>query len=232
MRYFGGKQRIANELIPIIDLLRGDRTYFEPFVGGANVITRVEGGRRVASDVVPELINMYKALQTGWQPPGQLSREEYDQIKAMTEPHPLKAFAGFGCSFAGKYFGGYASSGERNYAANAASSLKTKVKGMADVEFYHGDYRSFDPTNCLIYCDPPYNGTTSYSAAGKFNSESFWAICRWWALDNTVLVSEYDAPSDWTVLWEKSVKTDIRGKDGKINRTEKLFLVPSPRGGC
>jgi hypothetical protein len=41
-----------------------------------------------------------------------------------------------------------------------------------------------------------------------------------------MLVSEYSAP-DWaTVLWQKSVRTDMNAKNGgKIPRIEKLFTV-------
>lgn len=44
MQYFGGKQRIANDICAIINLLRDGRPYFEPFVGGANIIHRITGG--------------------------------------------------------------------------------------------------------------------------------------------------------------------------------------------
>lgn len=231
MQYFGGKQRIADDIVPIIQLFRGDRPYFEPFVGGANIIHKVTGGVRIASDIMPDLIALYKELQNGWQPPMNLTVEQYQQLKADPEPTALKAFAGFGCSFAGKYFGGYAGNNtERSYATNAANSLKKKTKGLDGVDFYCGSYDSFTPQGCLIYCDPPYKGTTAYKGAGKFDSERFWDICRKWATNNIVLISEYDAPSDFILVWEKAVKTDIRGTAGQLDRIERLFMAPMTGG--
>ena len=229
MQYFGGKQRIADEIAPIIQLLRGDRPYFEPFVGGANVVTRITGGVRIAADVVPELIALYRALQEGWTPPRSLTKDEYRAIKADPTPTPLRGFAAFGCSFAGKYFGGYAGKDSRStrcYATNAANGLEKKRVGLMGCALMCGDYRTFTPKGCLIYCDPPYRGTTAYAGAGKFNSDEFWGRCREWAKNNVVLVSEYDAPVDCTVVcWEKEVRTEIRGKEGRLPRIERLYQV-------
>lgn len=229
MQYFGGKQRIAGDIAGIINLLRGNRPYLEPFVGGGNIISRVMGDNRIGADIVPELINMYIALQNGWKPPRRISREEYQRIKADPTPTPLRAFVGFGCSFAGKYFGGYAGQdirGTQSYAENAANGLEKKLLGLMNVQFCCKSYDTLDPIGYLIYCDPPYAGTTSYSAAGKFCSDTFWATCRKWAAnDNIVLVSEYTAPPGIPVIWEKKVKTEIRGTEGRLSRTEKLFML-------
>ena len=63
-----------------------------------------------------------------------ISEEEYKLAK--TRKDHLKAFVGFGCSFAGKYFGGYArGSEERNYCSNAKHSILKKHKTMQDVVF-------------------------------------------------------------------------------------------------
>jgi len=233
MHYFGGKQRIADEICSVIRLLRGDRPYLEPFLGGANIITRLSGGRRVASDVVPDLIELYRELQNGWVPPRDFSKAEYDIIRASTGSSALRGFAAFGCSFAGKYFGGYAGQDKRttvSYASNAANGLEKKRPGLMNVELSCVSYDTHQPTGYLIYCDPPYANTTAYAGAPPFDSARFWAMCRWWAAnDNIVLVSEYEAPSDIPVCWEKQVQTEIRGKLGRIDRTEKLFLL-MPKG--
>ena len=45
----GSKNRIANEIIPIMKKERGERTWVEPFVGGANIIDKVDG-KRIGND--------------------------------------------------------------------------------------------------------------------------------------------------------------------------------------
>ena len=43
MVYMGSKNRIAKELIPIItEYLKPNQWYVEPFVGGANMIDKIE----------------------------------------------------------------------------------------------------------------------------------------------------------------------------------------------
>lgn len=217
---------MAKDLVHVISTYRKPgQLFFEPFLGGANIITKLSG-RRCAADANKDLITMYEALQAGWVPPVAVSRSEYDAAKDLPEgTSPLKAFVGFGCSFAGKWFGGYAKSGSRNYALNAKNSLEKKRAGLAGVKLFARKYEEFHPKNAIIYCDPPYAGTTQYGAVGDFNSDVFWVIMREWSQANTVLVSEYVAPSYCDVVWEKEVVTDIRGGDGRLARTEKLFLV-------
>ena len=80
----------------------------------------------------------------------------------------------------------------------------------------------------IIYCDSPYRGTTQYdkNIVGEFNHDEFWDIMRKWSKDNTVLISEYSAPEDFEIVWEKQVKLDIRDKNNKKQkRTEKLFKI-------
>jgi len=52
------------------------------------------------------------------------------------------------------------------------------------------------PANSLVYCDPPYRGSTGYD--GWFDSRAFWQWCRDKTREgHTVFVSEYKAPPDF-----------------------------------
>ena len=110
MQYFGGKQRISKYIIEFLNNNLNDSKYFfEPFVGGANIVPFINLEKKYASDKNEYLIEMYIALQSGWIPPQNVSEEEYQSIKKnKDENKALTSFAGFGCSFAGKWFGGYA----------------------------------------------------------------------------------------------------------------------------
>ena len=78
------------------------------------------------------------------------------------------------------------------------------------------------PPNSLIYCDPPYQGTTNYKNA--FNHEEFWEWCRNKTKEgHTVFISEYNAPRDFMCLWEKEIVSSLTKNTGSKKGVEKLF---------
>jgi DNA adenine methylase len=227
MQYFGGKQRIAKQISSyLLEQMDDCRYYFEPFVGGASVCSLV-GGKRFASDANKYLIAMWRALQDGWLPPRVVDEAQYQYVRGhLDEDAALSGFVGFGCSYSGKWFGGYARSDDRNYAENARNSLIKQIPTLGQVRFEVRDYRETYPKHSLIYCDPPYRGTTGYGAVGKFDSEVFWSTVRGWSRDNKVYVSEYQAPKDFRCVLEIPTKLDIRNGDGlKEFRMERVFTL-------
>jgi DNA adenine methylase len=228
LQYFGGKQRIAKELAAFLLPFQETHKYFyEPFVGGCNIIPLMKG-ERFASDKNEYLIDMYIALQQNWNPPQNITKEEYEYIKNnKNENKALTGFVGIGCSYSGKWFGGLAKNNTpRNYCLNAYNSLMRLKPLIADIKFKYLDYKDAHPKRNLIYCDPPYAGTTKYGAIGDFNSDEFWNVMRLWSKNNTVFISEYNAPEDFKCVWKKETKLDIKNKDGeKELRIEKLFQL-------
>jgi DNA adenine methylase len=174
-----------------------------------------------------ELITLYQALQQGWTPPDTVSEEEYARVKALNDPNsPLTAFIGIGCSWGGKWWGGYARSGDRNYARNAKNSLAKR--DLTGITFMHLNFMqsSIEVDGALIYCDPPYVGTTGYGQ--EFDHILFWQRVRDLSERNIVLVSEYQAPEDFVCVAEFATRTDLRtGSGGKEQRLERLFRKPS-----
>lgn len=220
MRYFGGKARIGKTLAGIINTLTG--TYWEPFCGMFSVGAHVTLPR-VASDSHLDLILLLLAVRDGWRPPDSITEEEYNQLKTA-KPSPLRAFAGFGCSNSGKFFGGYArEKGNRNFAKNAASSLDKLRPLIQGVTFFNCGYSEQDVPADVVYCDPPYDGTTGFTV-GRFDSKDFWDWVDFRSNKSIVLVSEYAAPDVFVPVWQKQVKTDMNGSSGKIDRVEKLFV--------
>lgn len=226
MQYFGGKQRISQQIVEILNNNRKlNQAIIEPFTGGCNIISKMDG-ERYAYDINEYLIEMYKALQNGWIPPTHISAEEYQYIKNNKDKNKaLTGFVGIGCSYSGKWFGGYAKNNTgRNYCMNAYNSVMKQINEIKGITFETKDYIDIKPYMCLIYCDPPYKGTTDYSIAGKFNTDEFWNKVREWSEFNTVIVSEYEAPNDFKCIKEIITKTDIRNKNNeRETRFEKLF---------
>lgn len=230
MRYLGGKFRIAKDLTAVMApvIAKADK-YIEPFVGAANVLVNVNHPRRFASDANPYLITLWQHMQLGWEPPNSMSEDEYHRLKVLRDvTDPLTAFAGFGMSFAGKWFAGYCrSSGTRQYARAAARGLVAKRRNIKEVSFTCRGYETWtEGAGAVYYCDPPYSGTTGYNAVGAFDSAAFYDWCRERAEDGaTVFVSEYTAPDDLWCVWDRPVKTDMHGAGRNDSRSERLFML-------
>lgn len=230
MQYFGGKARTCKNISEVINQYKKqDQKFMSPFVGGAWVESLIDGDKYLY-DKHPYLIAMYKALQDGWLPPKYLSKEEYDYIHYHMDETPyLTGFVGFGCSYSGKWFGGYAKDNTgRNYCLNAYNSIIKKMKVLKEASFECKDYKILNPNNFIIYCDPPYKGTTQYDSnlVGNFDSQEFWDTMRQWSANNTVIISEYNAPDDFKCIWQQEVRLDIRDRENKKQkRIEKLFMM-------
>ena len=110
MKYVGGKFRIAKYLSPVV-LSTRPQIVIEPFCGALNMTIRLLKDDPdllvYAYDVHKDLVDMWVAVQEGWTPPAAMTREEYNALRSSEEPSPLRTFAGYGCSFVGKWFGGY-----------------------------------------------------------------------------------------------------------------------------
>lgn len=238
MRYFGGKQRIAtalvNELIqPLLD--SGDyNRYVEPFAGSCNVISKVRYGDRVASDIDEYIISTLMAAQEGFTFPSFVSEQSYLAIKEnpASVSWALAGFVGYGCSYGGKWFGGYArDSFDRNYAAEAKRSLEAKGKLLQGVRFEVGSYEDMviKPYD-LVYCDIPYAGTTGYSS-GDFDHKAFyeWCIRTVNNTNSTILVSEYEqnaiaAGYGDRIVWKRQAKQDMKSANGKRKETVEVVI--------
>ena len=222
MRYFGGKARIAKHIVPILKQHREEGSvYVEPFVGGGSIFCSMDGPK-VGFDVVPELVELLEMVRDGWEPPENITRRQYELAKSGEISGHLRAFIGFGCSFGGKWFGGFAQSKDRNYATNARNSLLKKAPGL-NGEFAVKSFFDLDCSGCLVYCDPPYEGTTPPGSRCNFDSDKFWEHAQHLAQNNKVFVSEQSVPEGAKVVWESVVKTDMQSQNRK--RHEKLVLL-------
>ena len=106
------------------------------------------------------------------------------------------------------------------------NALKQSPKIQA-VEFVCTSYNDYKPVNSLVYCDPPYQGTTKYKT-DVFNHEEFFEWCRDTSKNgNLVYVSEYNAPNDFECVWQGDVKTNFASQRKSATHTavEKLFKV-------
>ena len=113
MKYVGSKNRISKQITPLIQKCINDnevKIYYEPFVGGANMIDKIKCDKRVGNDLHKELIALFQKLQTGWELPLHISEEEYNNVRLNKDKYPdyYVGLVGFNSTFGAKYFGGYA----------------------------------------------------------------------------------------------------------------------------
>ena len=184
-------------------------------------------GRRWANDSDLYLIELFKALNSGWVPPENVSPEMYRAIRLdkTAFPAPLVAFVGFQCTFGGKWFGGYANGkGKRNYAREGRDNLLKQLPKLEGVTFTNLSYSEMDIQEpSIIYCDPPYANTVSYGK-NHFEHAPFWQWVRDKSKEgHTVFVSEYQAPDDFECIKEVRTLTTMN-RSAKDVRVERLFV--------
>ena len=240
----GSKSRIAKHIVPIIQHYidhSGAAEYIEPFVGGANVIDKIDAPSRSGNDINPYLIALLSFMQRGGTLPDGISYEEYSAVRADKARFPawFVGCAGFLASYNGRFFdGGYAgivhtkAGTVRDYYAEARRNLIEQAQRLESIEFACKDYRMYSGQstfkNCVIYCDPPYKGTKQYTNSGRFNYGEFWETMRQWSESNVVLVSEYNAPDDFTCIWEQPIFRTVDNTK-RVPTMERMFLYDRGR---
>lgn len=236
MQYMGSKTRgigpnIAKLLNSVIKS-RSLHTYSEPFCGALSVLHKVRAQEVRGSDACVPLITTINAIRKGWDPPLDVDKSTWTKLKKTLDPaDPMTAFVGFGCSWAGNYFGSfigtYKFTKRRVPAATAArSSLLRKIRACAPgAAFTAGDYTQ-SPHTDIVYCDPPYLGTSGYTAVGAFNHAEFWDWCRARSTTALVGVSELSAPDDFVAVLSKSIQQRMCTRAGS-RRSESLYVHKS-----
>lgn len=233
MKYHGGKAKraLGKALGAILtDAARERKRYLEPFCGSGAVLVNVSHPNRVASDLHPDLMLLLEAVRDGWKPPRTVSERTYSRLRNEV-PSALRGFVGFGCSFGGKWFGGYARGAlptgvPRNYADETRRALLRDAPKLAGVDLVCCDYTRWKPgRDTLVYCDPPYGGTTGFGGLPPFDTARFWLWATAAARSGAdVFVSEEAAPPGWEVVWEKAVvRTTVATKQRQHVATERLF---------
>lgn len=233
MKYMGSKARIAKHILPIILKDRKDgQWYVEPFVGGANMIDKVDGNR-IGSDLNKPLIACLDAMSKGWLPLKGVSEEFFNEVKINNSivDLPTLGYIGTQLTFGAMWFSGYRKDkqGIRDYSDEAFRHVEKQAPKLYGVKFESKSYSDLDiPQQSIIYCDPPYKGTAKYKAVDDFDHAEFWQWCREKCDEgHQVFISEYTAPDDFVCIWSKELNVPV-AKDGKHKKsTEKLFVHKS-----
>lgn len=239
MKYMGSKARHAKELLPII--LKDhtpDMWYVEPFVGGANMISRVDikiAPKRIGFDCNEYVIELFKALQNGYRPPENINLDFYNHVRENKDCYDKATAACVGLCFtySAKWFGGFIGNSNdvvckgRDRLGESYRAVEKARKEAEGVIFEHRSVFELDFSKsgkCTIYCDPPYRDTTKYK--DNFDHERFYD----WCVDrhkegHNVFVSEYWMPEDrFECIWQKEVNNSLTKDTGSKRGVEKLFI--------
>ena len=200
------------------------------------MIDKIKCRKRIGCDIHKQLIELLKyAQEHETELPERILENEYKEVKQNKENYTdwYLGLVGFCASFGAKYFGGYARDSKDDnsgkWSAGAIRNLKKQISNIKDVKFINLNFQSLPLDkikNYVIYCDIPYRGTTKY-ATDSFPYEEFYEWVKVASVNNTVLISEYSMPDDFTCIWQKETKTLLDSNKSKADknniRIEKLF---------
>lgn len=229
MIYQGGKFRQASQIVPIINKCIKDckiTEYYEPFVGGASILTKIQCKSLNANDIDEELIAFYEHLKSGGEMLPDVSRDLYYQIKADTNAEPwIRGSVKYMASFGGKPWGGYGGIDKRvNHTKyyGAKTNVMKQIPVFKIANFAAKDYRDYEISNgAFVYCDPPYKNTTEYK--NKFDSDEFYEWFRELSQRCYCILSEHTAPQDFTCFKEMSIRKTMPSDNNKSYVVDKLF---------
>ena len=246
--YYGGKQRMASKIVPLIPQ---HTVYVEPFAGGAAVffakpwpkVTSNNHYREVLNDKDQRIINFYQQLRDNGQALcdklqlTQYSEAEHKLAKDLDCEDKLEAarryYTNSQQSFANKVNAGWGRSvyGQNSAAtwANKVNQLPEYIDRMASVHIACDDalkvIKQWDSPQTFFYCDPPYPGTDCGHYCG-------YTIADFQALVDTLkdaqgsfILSNYDQPQvmipdDWE-RFEFEATASSRGRVG-YDRSKKM----------
>lgn len=246
MVYMGSKNKLAKYIVPILQKAiddSGATYYIEPFVGGANIIDKIQCKNRIGCDINENLITLLNYVRDNPNldiAPEDCSFEHYKDVRENQHTGKYSpeyvALIGYSASYGGRYFdGGYGRNGnkkpgkDRSIYKERIRNLKRQAPNLKDVKFICGDFNSFNVDkfeNAVLYLDPPYKDTKNYSKQ-NIDYEKFYDFCERLAQKNMVFISEYNMPEDrFEVVWEKerTVTLTSNRETGTIY-TEKLYKV-------
>lgn len=233
MKYMGSKNRIAKYIVPILE-----KAYFENeceiFIdaccGGCNLIDKINPNiPRYANDYNEYLIEMYKAVCSGWLPNNNYTEEHYKYIRENKEHNKiLTAYFGFALSYGGKWFGGWCRDKDkkRNYVLEAYNNALKQFPKLKDIVFSNKSIIEIKPTKkALIYCDIPYRNTTKYK--NEFPYDYFYKWCKEMKEQgHNVFISEYEMPSEFIEVWSSNpITSSLTKETGSKKAIEKLFTL-------
>ena len=188
------------------DLLKQTVQIFDTYIG--NVLEPQQRSERL--NTLKHTMNMYGTPRNACQ-----NLESSERVSTLK--HTLNVNALENCGL-----------GKDCITHNIGSTFQNRVLEEAPIEVFNKDYADVElpsPEDCVIYCDIPYEKTTSY-VIGGFDYERFYKWCQEKTSEGyQIFVSSYDLPEDLFIsVWEKQRHCKATSGSGK-QVVEKIYTV-------
>ena len=250
--YYGGKQRMAHNIIPLIPK---HTVYCEPFCGGASImfkkpwpdVTNNHHYMEVINDIDGDLINFYRQLRDNGEKLTRLLQltpySEYEHREAKTKNYEglsdieraRRYFININTSFSKTLDSGW---GRAKFGNNLPIGFKNKVDNLSKfIERTKGLYisntdaikciKDWDSPQTFFYVDPPYVRTDQRHYSG-YTEDNFKDLIE--ALEQcqgSFLLSCYPndlCPNDWERFeFEATMSASIKKADKNKKRVEVVY---------
>lgn len=234
MVYKGSKIKLAKYIVPIIQNeinANGSKHYLEPFVGGANIIDKIQCENKIGYDINKYLIALLQQAQNDVSTfPETITKEEFYNVKYNKNNYPdwYVGLVGFCASFASSFFDGYAhDNNKRDYSNERIRNIIKQAPNLKNIKFETKNYLDIkDISGYTIYADPPYFQKNSkkpiYVGIDKFDENIFWDWCREIGKNNIIFISNYNAPHDFKCVFEKQHRIFSKNTENPIS-IERLY---------
>lgn len=246
MVYQGSKSKYVGDIVPILQRIIDKehiKCYLEPFVGGANIIDKIDCKRKVGLDKCYSLIKLHQQGQTALELiPAHGNPEWWYEAKDIYRRHlgapsmekemegwRIGAIQFFGSFNRGGFSRGYAKDTEKkDYYYDAYKNFMEQIKNpkYKDIKFEWCNYINLkwpEEIRTLIYCDPPYQGIKPYGYKFEtdFDYDKYWNWVRKMSKHHIVICSEQTFPNDFEIIWEKEVRRTM-DKTNNFKAVERL----------
>ena len=229
MNYVGSKQRLAKDIIPIINtFLGGDNVFIDACCGGCNIVANpkheINAKKKIAFDNNKYLVALLNKFKIDKPEPLNITKEEYKNVLLNKNNYEdwYVGYVGFLTTYRNVFFGGFADKFDhRNKEIESYNNLSRQDISQIIIECR--DLFSVSANDAVIYIDPPYKGTKKYYTC--FDYDKFWDKARELSKNNIVLVSEQTIPDDVNILFSKPLKMMMKNNNDYVSRMEYLVKV-------
>jgi len=242
MVYIGSKNRLSKDIIKFIEPYYNDKVnYYEPFVGGANMIDKIP--KNVFKNIIGNDFNKYLIALLNYMKTD--NEIEYEFIEKEdwynNYLYPFRegkldgkykdwyiGYIGFTKTFSSKFMKGYCGKNKdlKDIQRGPHNNILKQRENIKHIKFIYGDYKDMIiENNSVVYLDPPYSNTIKYEV--DIFHEEFYEWCRNLVNNKNciVFVSEYNMPEDFECIFEKEYKQTLSANGKTTKAVEKLFIL-------
>ena len=252
--YYGGKQRLASKILPLIPK---HTVYVEPFAGSAAVmfnkpwpeVSNSDHYREVLNDLNLDIYGFYKCLQDKEKAKKLLHRleftlysiKEHEISKQKTDDEIEKVarfFVNISMSFSNVANSGWATGVySRNLAATWAKRVERLKDYLTRMQSVHIECINaldcivkWDSPQTFFYCDPPYVGTNQGHYSGYTDIDLAMLVNTLHKCQGSFLLSSYDHKIINSKNWERfefkaHCSSSCKGKTAGHDKTKKAVDI-------